>query len=240
MPSSRSMGRANKKAASPTKMGKAAKPGSPKRVKGDFVPFRLSLAGCRDSVPAGVWGNAPTVPRATSMPNALNKGAGSEASLPVTLRSRRSAPKLLYPTSMQCRAKWARPDCLTSDHSWSFPQAGVSPLQRRNPCLRERPAMVGSQAIWSRPFGATLHRCWVEQLGGAPAGAQSYWQGRFAACAFVERVGHTGRPRNSWGVAPNPSRDAVPAPCKGQTKRDEVPLDPFWAARLGCFTHLGG
>ena len=116
------------------------------------------------------------------------KGAGSEASLPVTLRSRRSAPKLLYPTSMQCRAKWARPDCLTSDHSWSFPQAGVSPLQRRNPCLRERPAMVGSQAIWSRPFGATLHRCWVEQLGGAPAGAQSYWQGRFAACTLCWRL----------------------------------------------------
>ena len=101
--------------------------------------------------------------------------------------------------------------------------APSSPLQRRNPCLRERQAMVGSQAIWSRPFGATLHRCWVEQLGGAPEGAQSYWQGRFAACAFVERVWHTGRPRNSWGVAPNPSRDAVPAPCKGQTKRDEVP-----------------
>ncbi len=31
------------------------------------------------------------------MPNALNKGAGSEAFLPVTLRSRRSAPKLLFP-----------------------------------------------------------------------------------------------------------------------------------------------
>ena len=64
---------------------------------GDFVPFRLPLAGSRDSVPCGFWGNAPTVPRATSMPNALNKGAGSEASLPVTLRSRRSAPKLLFP-----------------------------------------------------------------------------------------------------------------------------------------------
>ena len=31
------------------------------------------------------------------MPNALNKGAGSEAFLPVTLRSRRSASKLLFP-----------------------------------------------------------------------------------------------------------------------------------------------
>ena len=98
---------------------------------GDFVPFCLPLAGSRDSVPCGVWGNAPTVPRTTSMPNALNKGAGSEASLPVTLRVLRRAPKLLYPTSMQCRAKWARPNSLTSDHSWSFPQAGGSPLRRR-------------------------------------------------------------------------------------------------------------
>jgi len=61
------------------------------------VKGQLPLAGSRDSVPCGVWGNAPTVSRATSMPKALNKGAGSEASLPVTLRVRRRAPKLLFP-----------------------------------------------------------------------------------------------------------------------------------------------
>ena len=37
------------------------------------------------------------------------KGAGSEASLPVTLRIRRCAPKLLYPSTQHCRARWARP-----------------------------------------------------------------------------------------------------------------------------------
>ncbi len=37
------------------------------------------------------------------------KGAGSEASLPVTLRIRRCAPKLLYPPLAYCRARWARP-----------------------------------------------------------------------------------------------------------------------------------
>ena len=42
-------------------------------------------------------------------PTRSTKGAGSEASLPVTLRSRRSAPKLLYPPLAHCRAKWARP-----------------------------------------------------------------------------------------------------------------------------------
>ena len=58
---------------------------------------QLPLAGSRDSVPCGAWGNAPTVPRAASILNALNKGAGSEASLPVTLRVRRRASKLLFP-----------------------------------------------------------------------------------------------------------------------------------------------
>ena len=65
---------------------------SRKGVKG-----QLPLAGSRDSVPCGVWGNAPTVPRQTNPKEAANKGAGSEASLPVTLRVRRRALKLLFP-----------------------------------------------------------------------------------------------------------------------------------------------
>ena len=60
---------------------------SRKGVKGGFP-----LAGSRGSAPCGVWGNAPTVPRPTNPKEVSNKGAGSEASLPVTLRSRRSAP----------------------------------------------------------------------------------------------------------------------------------------------------
>ena len=59
------------------------------------------------------------------------KGAGSEASLPVTSRFLRSAPKLLFPTPMLCRARWARPCSWSFKHSWSFPQARVSPLRRR-------------------------------------------------------------------------------------------------------------
>ena len=90
-------------------MGKATNSIARKGSRGDFVPFHFPLAGCRGGAPAGAWGNASTVPRTTGMPNALNKGAGSEASLPVTSRSRRSAPKLLFPSTQHCRAKWARP-----------------------------------------------------------------------------------------------------------------------------------
>ena len=50
---------------------------------------------------------------------------------------------------------------------------------------------------------------------------------------FVERICHTGRPWNSCGVAPNPTRGAASGLRKGQTKRDEVPpLDPFRAIEL--------
>ena len=93
---------------------------SRKGVKG-----QLPLAGSRDSVPCGVWGNAPTVARATNSKEAANKGAGSEASLPVTSRSRRSAPKPLYQLLAHCRAKWARPNCLTSV-SVCFPRTSSS------------------------------------------------------------------------------------------------------------------
>ena len=92
---------------------------SRKGVKG-----QLPLAESRGSASGGVWGNAPTVSRATSPKGKSNKGAGSEASLPVTLRVLRRAPKLLIRPTVLCRAKWARPNCLPFRHSWSFPQAG--------------------------------------------------------------------------------------------------------------------
>ena len=92
---------------------------SRKGVKGGFP-----LAGSRDSVPCGVWGNAPTVSRPTNPKEAANKGAGSEASLPVTLRVLRRAPKPLFRPTMLCRARWARPNCWSFRHSCSFLQAG--------------------------------------------------------------------------------------------------------------------
>ena len=111
----------------------------------------MSLAGCRDSVPAGVWGNAPTVPRPTNPNEAANKGAGSEASLPVTLRFRRSAPKLLFPTSVLCRAKWARPCSWSYNQSCSFAQAGVSRL-------RARPKGNENRRSLRSPFGNLRRR----------------------------------------------------------------------------------
>ena len=104
------------------------------------VKGQLPLAGSRDSVPCGAWGNAPTVPRVVSILNALNKGAGSEASLPVTLRSRRSAPKRLYPLLAHCRAKWARPHSRSTTPRPCFPlQTDTqTPKDTRKPAVQNR------------------------------------------------------------------------------------------------------
>ena len=113
---------------------------------------KFPLAGSRDSVPCGVWGNAPTVSRATSPKGKSNKGAGSEASLPVTSRVLRRAPKLLIRPTTLCRAKWARPNCMTSSHSWSLSQAGdfASAEASRGLCGRPRhPFAVHTHVSWS-------------------------------------------------------------------------------------------
>ena len=59
--------------------------------------FVCPLQGQGTASLVGGWGNAPTVPRPTNPKEAANKGAGSAASLPLTLRVRRRAPKLLFP-----------------------------------------------------------------------------------------------------------------------------------------------
>ena len=69
----------------------------------------MPLAESRGGASGGVWGNAPTVPRATNSKDEVNKGADSEASLPVTLRFLRSAPQAALPTTCILSRRWARP-----------------------------------------------------------------------------------------------------------------------------------
>ena len=67
----------------------------------------------------------------------------------------------------------------------------------------------GGQAMWSRPFGATLHSGSIKQLGGASEDARSYWQGRFAACALLTcPLGLVGR--GTVGALPQTLPEALP------------------------------
>ena len=57
-------------------------------------------------------GQCPNRSSDAQLQGSRQQGAGSEASLPVTSRVLRRAPKLLYRPTVQCRAKWARPHSL--------------------------------------------------------------------------------------------------------------------------------
>ena len=122
----------------------------------------IPLAESRGSASGGVWGNAPTVPRATSMSNALNKGAGSEASLPVTSRSRRSAPKLLFRSTQHCRARWARPTSRGSDSAsccWSFSLQGFRLCGGESGALRSPPTPLRSALSCCLTFLVAKESC---------------------------------------------------------------------------------
>ena len=75
--------------------------------------------------------------------------------------------------------------------------------------------MVGKTSSSVAPIWRDTAQVGKKQLGGASADAQSYWQGRFAACAFVGNFLGIGRPQNSWGVAPNPTRELRPLTPQG-------------------------
>ena len=92
---------------------------SRKGVKGGFP-----LAGSRGGAPLWGLGQRPNRSTGDHSKGITNKGAGSEASLPVTLRVLRRAPKPHIRPLAYCRAKWARPNCWYFRHSCSFLQAG--------------------------------------------------------------------------------------------------------------------
>ena len=105
--------------------------------------------------------------------------------------------------------------------------------RREIPCLRKRATMSERHAIRSRPSDATICKEWIKQLGGAPAGAQSYWQGRFAACTFVDF---------SFGMVARATVGALPQTPQGAppplTPQGTLSLDPFWLPSLGALPLL--
>ena len=109
-------------------MGKATNSIARKGSRGNFP-----LAGCRGGAPAGVWGNAPTVPRATSMPNALNKGR-RQRSVPASNSARpQTRPQAALSINSTLSRRWARPTSMGEGFLslLVFFVAGISPLRRR-------------------------------------------------------------------------------------------------------------
>ena len=112
-----------------------------------------------------------------------------------------------------------------------FPLPPYRARSREIPCLRERQAMFGRQAIRSRPSGATQHRCWKEQLGGRSCGSAKLLAGTLRCLHLCGLFSLNWSPVEQLGRCPNPTRELRPL-----TPQGGFPLDPFFAARLECLS----
>ena len=100
-----------------------------------------------------------------------------------------------------------------------------SPPQRRNPCVREKAAMVARPAVRSRPSGATQHRCWKSSLGARLRTRKV--TGRDASLpAPLLTVPFELSARKTVGALPQTLPEALPL----DSARGNFPLDP--SARL--------
>ena len=81
-------------------------------------------------------------------------------------------PKLLFPTSMLCRARWARPDCLSSKHSLSFSQAGDFAAAGATRGQWKQTNVCGRHLD---PFAVASHVTWFLSLQGRQKGKQWFF-----------------------------------------------------------------
>ena len=145
----------------------AAKKGS----RGDFVPFS---SPCRVKGQRPLWGlgQRPNCSTSNLLKRKSQQGAGSEASLPVTSRSRRSAPSCSF-QHLCCAAPNGR------DRIAGLATIATLPRKQRISPLRRRRGGNGNGRSPRSPFGNLRHRnfwgyLWLNFFvarGIAPAGA---------------------------------------------------------------------
>ena len=112
--------------------GKATKYGCKKRVKGGLRPF--SSAPCRVKGRSSLvgFGATPQLFFVRSAQREQSTKAQAAKRPCQQLCASSEAPPSCFPQrAAHCRAKWARPTCCSARYSSSFPQAGISPLRRR-------------------------------------------------------------------------------------------------------------
>ena len=108
----------------------------------------------------------------------------------------------------------------------------TAPLAGESCCINKSTALLERPAVWSRSCARQYEAGRKSYLGGASADAQSYWQGRFAACAFVD-FPFVMVTRGTVGALPQTLPEALSLdPARGRRKGTKSPLDPFLAVRL--------
>ena len=115
----------------------------------------------------------------------------------------------------------------------------TAPLAGESCCINKSTALLERPAVWSRSCARQYEAGRKSYLGGASADAQSYWQGRFAACAFVD-FPFVMVTRGTVGALPQTLPVALSLdPARGRRKGTKSPLDPFLAPQLERFSLTG-
>ena len=109
----------------------------------------MPLAESRGGASGGVWGNAPTTGRATIPKEAASKGCRQRSVPASNFALPQERPQLALPATRTLSRPLARPQRWSSRHSMTFPQAGISPLRRRQGAMetdevRNRPPLTPS------------------------------------------------------------------------------------------------
>ena len=124
----------------------------PTESRGGVKGGGITLAGSRGGAPLWGLGQRPNCSSLNLLQGKSQQGAGSEASLPVTLRSRRSAPKLLFP-----------PCCTLSR------QMGATAHPAQHEKAAERAALLLSSVQFISPSASASAACPPNTRVPAPA-----------------------------------------------------------------------
>ncbi len=106
-------------------------------------------------------------------------------------------------------------------------KAPSSPPQRRNPCLRERPAMVGKTSRSVAPRGRALVELRESAAGGRVRGRGKLLAGTRRCLHLCLRLPLNWAHTEQLGRCPKPQQGRCPFTLHGA-----LPLDPFFSPRL--------
>ena len=134
----------------------------------------MPLAESRGGASGGVWGNAPTTGRATIPKEAASKGCRQRSVPASNFALPQERPQLALSITCRLSRPLARPQRCSSRHSMTFPQAGISPLRRRQGAMetdevRDRPldpfgfpypdlTFIGSRQIFGIRTSKSTHK----------------------------------------------------------------------------------
>ena len=108
----------------------------------------------------------------------------------------------------------------------------VASAEARFPAFREKPSIIGKTSYMVAPIWRDTAQMLERAAWGRFCGSAKLLAGTLRCLHLVGDFLGVERPKNCWGVAPNPTRELRPL-----TPQGGFPLDPFLAPRLERASH---